>query len=214
MGDSKKENLIMSLPNQLTVFRIVLTPFFAVLLIAKLYYLSLILFVIATLTDWYDGYAARKMGKITPFGKYLDPLADKLLISTAFGALTYMGIVPFWMFLVIALRDVLITALRSYATSTEQPFETVGFAKWKTGCQMAAIYLILFWIIANEKFTESSTTQAVIKLDEKFGLVNNFMLFVTIYTLASGLFYLVENRSVFKRMVIAFYRVFMPTNVP
>jgi len=213
MGSSKKVNLIMSLPNQLTVFRIVLTPFFAVLLIAKLYYLSLILFVIATLTDWYDGYAARKMGKITPFGKYLDPLADKLLISTAFGALTYMGIVPFWMFLVIALRDVLITALRSYAASTEQPFETGGFAKWKTGCQMAGIYLILFWIIANEKFAESQTTKGLVKLDEEWELVHNLMLFVTIYTLASGLFYLFENRGVFKRMVIAFYRVFMPTNV-
>jgi len=203
----------MSLPNQLTVFRIVLTPFFAIALIAKWYYVSLFLFVLATLTDLYDGYAARKMGKITPFGRYLDPLADKLLISTAFGTLTYLGYVPFWMFLVIALRDVLITALRSYAISTEQPFETVGFSKWKTGCQMAAIYLILYWIIANEKFAASSTSQTVIKLDAKFGLVNNFMLFVTIYTLASGLFYLVENRGVFKRMVIAFYRVFMPTNV-
>jgi len=214
MAGSKKENFIMSLPNQLTVFRIVLTPFFAVLLIAKLYYCSLFLFVLATLTDWYDGYAARRMGKITPFGKYLDPLADKLLVSTAFGTLTYMGIVPFWMFLVIALRDVLITALRSYATSTEQPFETAGFAKWKTGCQMAAIYLILFWIIANEKFTESSSAQTVIKLDEKFGFLNNLMLFVTLYTLASGVFYLIENKRLMKRMVIAFYRVFMPTNVP
>ena len=214
MGGSKKEKFIMSLPNQLTVFRIVLTPFFAIALIAKLYYVSLFLFVLATLTDWYDGYAARKMGKITPFGRYLDPLADKLLISTAFGTLTYLGYVPFWMFLVIALRDILITALRSYAISTEQPFETVGFSKWKTGCQMAAIYLILYWIIANEKFAESSASQTVIKLDAKFGLVNNFMLFVTIYTLVSGLFYLIENRNVFKRMVIAFYRVFMPTNVP
>ncbi len=210
MDGSKKENLIMSLPNQLTVFRIVLTPFFAVLLIAKLYYWTLLLFLIATLTDWYDGYAARKMGKITPFGKYLDPLADKLLISTAFGTLAYLGYLPFWMFLVIALRDILITALRSYAVSTEQPFETVGFAKWKTGCQMIAIYLILFWIIANEKFAESSTTQTFIDWDEKFGLLSNLMLFVTIYTLASGLFYLVENRSLLKRMAIAFYRVFMP----
>lgn len=203
----------MSLPNQLTVLRIVLTPFFALALITKWYYWSLFLFILATLTDWYDGYAARKMGKITPFGKYFDPLADKLLISTAFGTLTYMGIVPFWMFLVIALRDVLITAVRSYAASTEQPFETVGFAKWKTGCQMAAIYLIVFWIIATDRFSESQTTQGLVKLDEEWALVDNLMLFVTIYTLASGLFYLVENRSVFKRMVIAFYRVFMPTNV-
>lgn len=203
----------MSLPNQLTVLRIILTPFFAAALIAKWYYWSLFLFVLAMLTDWYDGYAARKMGKITPFGKYLDPLADKLLISTAFGTLTYLGFVPFWMFLVIASRDVLITALRSYAVSTNQPFETIRFAKWKTGCQMGAIYLILFWKIATERSTGGRITHTLVKYDKEWGLVYNLMLFVTIYTLASGMFYLFENRSLLKRMVIAFYRVFVPTNV-
>ncbi|MFQ5677425.1 MAG: hypothetical protein ACE5G1_16170, partial [bacterium] len=99
------------------------------------------------------------------------------------------------------------------AVSTNQPFETIRFAKWKTACQMAAIYLVLFWLIAKGNYIESQATQFLLKVDQELGLVYNLMLFVTIYTVTSGLVYLFENRLLLKRMVIAFYRVFVPTNV-
>lgn len=203
----------MSLPNQLTVLRIVLTPLFALALIFDRQYLALSIFFLATLTDWYDGYVARTFDEFTSTGKYLDPLADKILISTTFGTLTYLGLLPFWMFLLMALRDVLITSLRSYAVSTTQPFETIRFAKWKTACQMGSIYLVLFWLIAKGNYVESQATQFLLQVDQELGLVYNLMFFVTIYTVTSGLVYLFENRRLLKRMVIAFYRVFVPTNV-
>ena len=138
-----RESLLTSYPNQLTVFRIFLTPLFAFVLTRdEIYYkyISLCIFVLASLTDWYDGYIARKSNCVTALGKYLDPLADKLLISTAFGELAYLEYVRIWMFVVIALRDVIITAIRSYATSTNKSFTTSIVANWKTAVQMATIY--------------------------------------------------------------------------
>jgi CDP-diacylglycerol--glycerol-3-phosphate 3-phosphatidyltransferase len=172
-------------------------------------YIAFSLFVLASLTDWYDGYIARKYGNITSTGKYLDPLADKLLISTTFGVFVYLGHVEFWMFLVIALRDILITALRSYAISTNKPFATSSLAKWKTAFQMFAIYLILIWIIA-----ESQSQQPVaLAFIAEWKLRESLMWLVTFFTIATGVSYMYVNRSHLKSLAIACYRVFVPTNV-
>ncbi|MCG8604141.1 CDP-diacylglycerol--glycerol-3-phosphate 3-phosphatidyltransferase [bacterium] len=202
----------MSLPNQLTVLRIVLTPIFGVLLTFEALhykYIAFSVFVLASLTDWYDGYIARKYGNITPTGKYLDPLADKLLISTTFGVFVYLGHVEFWMFLVIALRDILITALRSYAISTNKPFATSHLAKWKTAFQMFAIYLILIWMVA-EGQPQQPTALAFIA---KWKLRETLMWLVTFFTIATGVSYMYVNRGHLKSFAIACYRVFVPTNV-
>lgn len=204
----------MSFPNQLTVLRMILTPLFAVTLTFKgihFKYLSFFIFILASLTDWYDGYVARKFGSTTQTGKYLDPLADKLLVSTAFGIFAYLRIVPIWMFLVIALRDIVITGLRAYAITTGKPFETSSFAKWKTVCQMVSIYLLFLWMIAQHEYGKSMP--AIMQMIENWNLVWSVMLFVTLYTLITGVSYLYENRSHLKSLAIAFYRVFVPTNV-
>lgn len=204
----------MSLPNQLTVLRIVLTPLFAVFLTFQAItfkYVAFFIFFLASLTDWYDGYLARKSDKITSTGKYLDPLADKLLVSTAFGVFYYLGYVEFWMFVAIALRDIIITALRSYAISKGHPIETSNFAKWKTASQMVAIYLLFIWMIAKALYVDKPTV--VITFVEQYSLIYNIMLFVTLYTVTSGVSYLVDNRGHLKSLAIAFYRVFVPTNV-
>lgn len=206
----------MSLPNQLTVFRIVLTPLFAVTLTFESVYFkygSFFIFILASLTDWGDGYLARKSGKITSTGKYLDPLADKLLTTTAFAVFTYLGYVKLWMFLAIAARDVVITTLRSYATSTSKPLVTSHSAKWKTGCQMAAIYLIFIWMIAKETYHGSEPMPAALEFVESWHLISLLMLFVTTFTVTTGVSYLYENRRHLKSLAIAFYRVFVPTNV-
>jgi len=203
----------MSVPNKLTVLRIVLTPVFAVSFAVKLYYLSLLVFFIASLTDWYDGHLARKFGKVTPVGKYLDPLADKLLVSTAFAMFLYLGYMKLWMFALIVSRDFLITALRSYALYIGKPFQTTMFAKWKTAVQMAAIYLVFFWVIAKHQTLGEETTPAVFDNVERWNLIYNLMFFVTVYTVVSGMAYLYENRGRLKDIAIAFYRVFVPTNV-
>jgi CDP-diacylglycerol--glycerol-3-phosphate 3-phosphatidyltransferase len=205
----------MSLPNQLTILRIILTPLLAVLLTVEglmFKYAAFGIFFIATLTDWYDGYIARKRGITTTTGKYLDPLADKLLVSTVFGVFSYLGYVPFWMFALIVSRDIVITALRAYAHSKSKLFETSNFAKWKTASQMLAIYLLFFYVIAKASYT-GEPQSGFMDYAERTNLTWNFMLFVTLYTVATGVSYLFDNRHHLKSLAIDFYRVFIPTNV-
>jgi len=204
----------MSLPNQFTVLRMVLTPLFAVLLTFHgivFKYASFLIFFLAALTDWYDGYLARKSGSCTSTGKYLDPLADKLLVSTAFGIFYYLGYVEFWMFLAMALRDIIITALRSYAISKGRQVETSSFAKWKTASQMFSITVLYVWMLMRE--ISPDVQSRLVATVEDHNLIYNLLLFVTVYTIATGVSYLIDNRNHLKNLAIAFYRVFVPTNV-
>ena len=108
----------MLLPNQLTVARIILTPFFFYFFLSpvdELKQVSLLIFVIAAITDWYDGWLARKFNYITAWGKFMDPLADKILTSAAFFGFVIIGTLNLWMVLLIVLRDIIVTALRGYA---------------------------------------------------------------------------------------------------
>ncbi len=194
----------------------VLTPVLALVLTIndlRFRYLALFIFIIACFTDWYDGYAARKLKKITETGKYLDPLADKLLVSTMFGIFAYLEFIPVWMFFAIILRDVLITSLRAYAISTRKPFETSGLAKWKTASQMTAIFFLLVWLILQHPAPGGETMSVAARFILEWNLVWSTMLFVTVYTLMTGVIYLFENRRHLKSIAIAFYRVFVPTNV-
>lgn len=203
----------MTLPNYLTVLRMFLTPVLAVTLVSERLNTSLYLFILAGLTDWFDGYLARRSNNVTAVGKMLDPLADKLLVTTVLGVFVAKGYFPLWMFLVILIRDVLITVLRQYALSKHQPLKTTRMAKWKTATQMTAIYFILIWRIAVVNVSESPVALSLLEQIERLNLVYALMLFVTLFTLASGLTYLVENRRLLKNLAVAFYRVFVPTNV-
>ena len=108
----------MVLPNQLTVLRIILTPFFLFFFLSEnplFKQISIGIFIIAALTDWYDGWLARKFNYITNWGKFWDPLADKILTSTAFIGFVILGVLQLWMVIIILLRDFIITILRAYA---------------------------------------------------------------------------------------------------
>lgn len=206
----------MSLPNRVTVLRIILTPVFAVFLFLKgsvFTYLALSIFLFASITDWYDGYAARKYRKITPTGQYLDPLADKVLIATAFSVFTFLNYVEFWMLMVIVSRDVVVTGLRSYAMSRGKHFSTSILAKWKTFSQILAIYFLLIWHIVTTSQPQAGLMGDLFNWMVAWHVVENLMLFITVFTLTTGISYLYENRRDIKSLAIAFYRVFVPTNV-
>src|SRR5512135_1440944 len=114
-------------PNQLTFLRILLTPLFVFLLFSVdpvSRQLSLIVFFIAMLTDWYDGWVARRWGYVTRWGTFLDPLADKVVTSAALIAFIYLDLVPPWTVWLIVGRDILITFLRSYSEFKGKPFDT------------------------------------------------------------------------------------------
>lgn len=206
----------MTLPNQLTVLRMALTPVFAFALIQNelhFKYAALGIFIFAALTDWYDGYIARKHNAMSQAGKYLDPLADKILVSTAFFIFAFLNYMPFWMFWIIVLRDAVITLLRWYAVSAGKKFETTIYAKWKTAAQMFVIYFLLIWIILEKKYLVGINEPKVLHLVIEWDLVWSITLLVTVYTLLTGIIYLFENQGHLKNFAIACYRVFVPTNV-
>jgi len=208
----------MSLPNQLTVLRMILTPVFVTTLFIQktlFNYLSLVVFFLASLTDWYDGYIARRFGYVTKWGKFLDPLADKMLITSAFVSFVIMGYVQAWMVVIIVARDFLITGLRFYAMAKGQPMTTNNLAKWKTFCQMMAIYVLLFYIglvrsVRSSGVEGSGSQTALLNAIHRLNILDNLMLFVTIFTAMSGIVYLVENRGHLKTLALDFYRVFVP----
>lgn len=193
----------MVLPNQLTVLRIILTPIFLVLFISGepfLIQISLFVFLIAALTDWYDGWLARKFNYITDWGKFMDPLADKILTSTAFFAFVATGLVELWMVILIVFRDIVITLLRIYADYKKITFSTSYFAKIKTFLQMFFLYyLLVFYSFSTIDYFKTNFDY-LLKILLNRNLVFYSMLSVTIITVISGITYFFENKTMLKKL--------------
>lgn len=188
----------MSPPNQLTFVRILLTPvFLAFLLVNHRTYnqLALPVFVVASLTDWYDGWVARKWGYVSRWGRFLDPLADKVLSSAAFISFIYLDLAPPWMVWIIVVRDILVTLLRSLAEYKGRPVVTSGPAKTKTFIQFVVVFYVL--ILHTLRITPSIYLEHKSAVD--FLLSQNLlfalMLLVTALTAWTGIVYLIDNRK-------------------
>lgn len=183
-------------PNQLTFLRILLTPVFLAFLFSAnplMRQLSLVVFIVAMLTDWYDGWVARRWGYITRWGTFLDPLADKVVTSAALIAFVYLDLVPAWTVWVIVVRDIVITFLRSYSELKGKPFDTTKMAKTKTFLQFLLIYYILLAYVArdSEYFRVRYGTLLDQLLDKT--LLYAFMVVMAAITLLSGILYLMDN---------------------
>ena len=194
----------MILPNQLTILRMVLTPIFLFLFISDdllMKQISLAVFFVAALSDWYDGWLARKFNYITEWGKFMDPLADKILTSSAFIGFVVVGLLPWWMVAIILIRDFTITILRIYADRKGLVFTTSYYAKWKTLLQMVFLYYLLIIYVGsvtpelNTMFNEEF--QALLNPD----LLYFIMLLITIITVHSGLFYINKNKELVKKIL-------------
>jgi CDP-diacylglycerol--glycerol-3-phosphate 3-phosphatidyltransferase len=195
----------MTLPNQLTILRIFLTPVFVALFLSEnvfLKQLSVPVYIVAALTDWYDGWFARKFRYMTKWGRFLDPLADKILTSSAFIAFASLKLVETWMVVAIVVRDLLITILRSYAEFKDKPVITTKSAKVKTFVQMVFIYYLLFGYVADLSFGGLNLKDSV--LHPVF--LHWLMLFVTVLTLWTGLVYLYDNWKIIKLLYVATFR--------
>ncbi len=138
----------MNLPNTITLCRLGLTAIFvggtAMESVAG-HWIALVAFVIAAISDWFDGYFARKYGMVTPLGKLLDPLADKVLVCSAFVYLSAMGFCPVWVTVLILAREFLITGLRQIAVEAGQVLAADRLGKWKTGLQLTYCITCLVW---------------------------------------------------------------------
>jgi len=138
----------MNLPNKLTVLRVMMIPFFVVFMLTDLggsygKYISLALFVIASMTDWLDGYLARKYHLVTNFGKFMDPLADKLLVCSALICLIELGRLASWIVIVIIAREFIISGFRLVASDNGVVIAASYWGKFKTVFQMAMVILLI-----------------------------------------------------------------------
>ncbi len=193
----------MTLPNQLTILRIILTPIFLSLFLSKnplLIQISLIVFFVAALTDWYDGWLARKFNYITEWGKFWDPLADKILTSTAFLGFVFVGLIELWMVLLIIFRDLFVTLLRIYAENRGYNFVTSYYAKWKTVLQMVFLYYLLLLYGGLNTFEIYSGNESLFGQLANKNLIYVIMLVITIITVHSGATYLLKNKHLIKKL--------------
>ena len=172
-----------NIPNILTCFRIFLVPIFIFyLLIEQNYLIAFIIFIIAALTDWGDGYFARKFNSVTSFGIFFDPLADKLLVLSAFCSFLYIdslnGSVHLWMIAIILFRDISITLLRIIISLKKDcVLVTSKIAKLKTFLQLATIIFTLICLMSSDYF----------------GSIYYIMIITTLITLYTGVHYYYNN---------------------
>ncbi|HEY8361361.1 MAG TPA: CDP-diacylglycerol--glycerol-3-phosphate 3-phosphatidyltransferase [Tissierellaceae bacterium] len=177
----------MNLANKITIFRVLLVPIFILVLYSEIRYnnfIAALIFVIASLTDTLDGYIARSKNMITNFGKFVDPLADKILVSAALISLVEMGKIPAWVVIIIIAREFLISGFRIIAASEGITIAASPLGKIKTITQLIAIILLL---INNFPFY-------LINIP-----VDMILLYISLFfTVLSGIDYIYKNRSALK----------------
>ncbi|MFA5311117.1 MAG: CDP-diacylglycerol--glycerol-3-phosphate 3-phosphatidyltransferase [Candidatus Omnitrophota bacterium] len=192
----------MNLANKLTMLRVLLTFVFLFVfsiqgLLAKI--LALVIFIVAALSDLFDGMIAKKNNMVTDFGRLMDPIADKILVLAAFAAFLGMQLIEAWMFVIIVSREILITSLRLFALNKGKILSAVRAGKHKTFSQMAVIFYILGFIVVKESVKSYSVWNPVWE-DFFRNSINILMLFTVGLTLYSGISYLWENRKIITKL--------------
>ena len=207
----------MNIPNLISILRIVLIPLFLYLIfIAKFEerIWALVVFIIAALTDFLDGWSARKLGQETDLGKFLDPLADKFLVIAAIVAFLILDpLVPLWMILIIVLREILLTLMRYLAIRRKSVLRTTKFGKVKTAFQMVSFILIIMIFIVRSFVGNAENpiaSEDIMKFNKVYEIINSqipnkwliispycIMALVTVLTALSGLRYIITNWHLF-----------------
>ncbi|KFZ27142.1 MAG: CDP-diacylglycerol--glycerol-3-phosphate 3-phosphatidyltransferase [Candidatus Izimaplasma bacterium HR2] len=182
----------MNLPNKISMIRIFIIPIMVIAYylvpdtipigyhVNLLWYIVPGLFVIASITDFIDGYVARKYDLVTTFGKFIDPLADKLLVMTALLLLTVEGIIPVWIVITILSREFIVTGIRLVAAPTGKVIAASKLGKYKTATTMVALVILLMF-----------------KFDEAFEFYGMILLYIgLVLTVVSGIEYFWKNRHI------------------
>ena len=176
----------MNLPNRLTVLRVILVPVFVVFLLCNITgydkYIALAIFIIASVTDFLDGKIARSRGLVTNFGKFMDPLADKLLVCSAFICFIELSKVPTWMVLIIIAREFVISGFRLVAADNGVVIAASMWGKYKTAFSMVTIC-----------FLTIDTANPI------FYMITQILLWISlILTVVSLVDYIIKNKGVFE----------------
>ncbi len=188
----------MNLPNKLTLLRIFLAFLFMAFFPLPGFWAKIIsfaIFILAAISDFFDGRIAYKRNMVTDFGKLMDPIADKILVLAVFIAFVQMRLVKDWMVMVIISRELLITSLRLFALNKGRVLSASKAGKHKTFSQMVVIFLILGFIVFQEGMKNFSTWNPIWESIFRQG-VDIVMWFIVGLTLYSGVSYLWENRKI------------------
>lgn len=176
----------MNLPNKLTMMRVILIPFFVFFMLTDFVpysgLIALAIFIVASITDFLDGRIARKYNLITNFGKFMDPLADKLLVCSAMICLIPIGLLPAWIVIIIIAREFVISGFRLIASDNGIVIAASWWGKWKTVCQMFMVIVLILEIYFPVLYYP--------------GLVLTYAALVL--TIVSLIDYLVKNKDVLK----------------
>ena len=178
----------MNLANKLTTLRVVLIPVFLVLLLSPLIaepinrYIAVGIFIAASITDFLDGYIARSRNMITNFGKFMDPLADKLLVCSALVSMVELGDLPAWVVVITLSREFAITGFRTLAMQANIVMAASWWGKLKTTTQMIMIIVVLLQIQASVMNVIETILVAL----------------AVFFTIVSGVDYIVKNKAVLK----------------
>ena len=158
----------MNLPNKLTLFRVILIPFFVFFLLAPYFegygnYIAVAIFIVASITDFLDGKIARKYNLVTNFGKFMDPLADKLLVCSALICLIQLESIPAWVVIIIIARELIIRGFRPIASDNGVVIAASYWGKFKTAFQMLTV-IVLILNIPNKVFIILGTVLIYVSL--------------------------------------------------
>jgi len=193
---------MMAIPNILTVMRIFLTPIFIICLFSDFFgaqLWALIIFIVASITDAYDGYLARKNNMVTDTGQFLDPLADKILLSSAFISFSIMGLIDIWMVALIIFRDLFVMGLRFLMSRRGFIMITSKIAKSKTGVQVGIIIFTLLFLTL-KGFNWVLLEDYLIFINE-YEIVYYLTMIAVIFTVYTGYAYIQENRKAIQEIM-------------
>lgn len=190
----------MNLPNKLTLLRVVMVPFFVVFLlvpqIPHRYLIAALIFGAASYTDHLDGKLARKNGQITNFGKFMDPLADKIMVISALVCFVAGGVAPAWMVILVIAREFMVTSIRLVAADGGLVIAANNWGKAKTVSQIAAILVLCLL-----EYVQELTQMGILTLSTDIASVFPYiewgvLLIATALSVISGMIYLMQNLSV------------------
>ena len=187
----------MNLPNKLTILRMCMVPFYVFFLLETVNYpffkwIALGLFIVASLTDLLDGVIARKYNMVTNFGKFMDPLADKLLVCSALIGMTALNKIPAWITIVIIAREFIISGYRLVAAEKGVVIAASMWGKWKTTFQM--VMLCLLMVVMNlHGFSSDKGLYYILNI---FGIITMYV--SVVLTIISLVDYFLKNKSVLK----------------
>jgi CDP-diacylglycerol--glycerol-3-phosphate 3-phosphatidyltransferase len=189
----------MNLPNTITLFRLVLTAVFCVAASAEGlvgYAIALSAFVLGAISDWLDGYLARRMGLVTSLGKLLDPLADKILVCSGFVYLSAKGLCPVWVTALILCREFLVTGIRQIAIEEGKVIAADQLGKWKTTFQLTFIITALVYLTFESVESNNSLIRGLQYLSHKDHLLFPLSLWPAVaLTVISGWSYFWKSKD-------------------